>query len=97
MKPKLSPSLPILKEGRYSSPNKGEKNNDTKDRVCAGLMLLFLHLMIDIPLDRDYVEWCQIILTRLLSAIKQADSNVVVAQYKAQPTYSGKEEHCPMN
>ena len=70
VKLKLSPSSPILKEGKYSNPIQEAKDNDNKDKVCAGLVLSFLHLMIDISLDRDYMERHRLVLTRLISAIK---------------------------
>ena len=70
MKPKSPPSPPILKEDRYSNLNQEEKDNNTKDKVCMGLVLSFLRLMIDIPPDRDYVEQCRLVLTRLLVAIQ---------------------------
>ena len=56
MKPKSSLSLPILKEGRYSSLNQEAKDNDNDDKVCARLVLSFLHLIISILSDRDHVE-----------------------------------------
>ena len=70
IKPKSPPSPPILKEDRYSNLNQEEKDNNTKDKVCMGLVLSFLRLMIDIPPDRDYVEQCRLVLTRLLVAIQ---------------------------
>ena len=86
---KSPPSPPILKEERCSS--KKNKDNETKDKVFLGVALSYLHLMIDIPSDRDYAERHHITLTRLLSAVKQADPKSVIVQYEASPKCSGEE------
>ena len=54
--PKSPTSPPILKEGRYPSLNQEGKDKHTKDKVCIELALSFLHLIINVPSDRDYVE-----------------------------------------
>ena len=89
------PSPPILKEGKYSSnENKGAY---TENKVFLGATLSYLYLMIDIPSDKDYVEKYRTTLTRLLSAIRQADHKSVIVQYEAVPRYSGKEREVNAN
>lgn len=90
--PKSPSTPPILKEGRYSSSNEEHKADETKNKVFIGLTLSYLYLMIDIPSDRDHVERYRIVLTRLLSAIRQADPKAVIVQYEASLKYSGKEK-----
>ena len=73
---KPPPSPPILKEGKYSS--KENKVVDTENKVFLGVALSYLYLMIDIPSDKDHAEKYRITLTRLLSAIRQADPKSVI-------------------
>ena len=93
--PKPPPSSPILKEGKYSSQE--NKVLNTENKVFRGGALSYLYLMIDIPSDKDYVEKYRITLTRLLSAIKQADPKSVIVQHEATPRYSGKEKEVDAN
>ena len=95
MKLKSPPSLPILKESRYSNLTQEAKDNGNKDKVYIGVVLLFLCLMIDVLSDRDYIEQCRLVLTRLIAAIKHANPNAVVAQYEAQPQHLGRENTIP--
>jgi len=76
--PKSPSTPPILKEGRYSSSNEEHKADETKNKVFIGLTLSYLNLMIDIPSGRDHVERYRIVLTRLLSAIRQVDPKAVI-------------------
>ena len=90
--PKTPPSPPILKEGRYSNPKQDLTKDMSKATVFIDSTLTFLYLMIDVPSDRDHVERYCIIVTRLFSAIRQADPTVVLVQYETQPKYSGREK-----
>ena len=56
-----------------------------------GSTLTYLYLMIDIPMDRNHVERYRIIVTKLLSEIRQADPEAVLVQYEATPRYVGTE------
>ena len=92
---KPPPSPPILKEGKYSS--KENKVVDTENKVFLGAALSYLYLMIDIPSDKDHIEKHRITLTRLLSAIRQADPKSVIVQHEATPRCSGKEKEVDAN
>ena len=89
---KTPTSPPILKEGRYSNPKQDLTKDMSKATVFVGSTLTYLYLMIDVPPDRDHVERYRIVVTRLLSAIRQADPTAVLVQYETQPKYSGKEK-----
>ena len=89
---KTPTSPPILKEGRYSNPTHNLTKDSSKDKVFVGSTLTFLYLMVDIPSDKDHVERYRIVLTRLLSAIRQADPTAVLVQYETKPKYSGKQK-----
>ena len=95
--PKTPTSPSILKEGKYSKPNEEQKEDDTKDAVFIGPALSYLCTMIDIPSDRDHVERHRLVLTKLLTMIRQADPTAVVVQYETSPKYSGREKEVPAN
>jgi len=93
--PKPPPSSPILKEGKYSST--GDNVPVSENKVFRGGELSYLYLMLDIPSDRDCVEKYRMTLTRLLSAIRQADPKAVIVQYKATHRFSDHEKEVDAN
>ena len=95
--PKTPTSPPILKEGKYSNLREEQKEDDTKDKVFIGSALSYLYVMIDIPSDRDHVEKYRIVLTKLLTTIRQADPTAVIMQYETLPKYSGREKEVSAN
>jgi hypothetical protein len=84
-------SPPILKEGKYSNSNEDSTKDNPSNTVFMGSTLTYLYLMIDIPMDRNHVERYRIIVTKLLSEIRQADPEAVLVQYEATPRYVGTE------
>ena len=88
---KTPTSPPILKEGKYTNSDKDSTKNNPSDTVFINLNLTYLYLMIDIPMDRNHVERYRIIVTKLLSEIRQADPEAVLVQYEATPKYEGTE------
>ena len=47
---------------------------------------------LDVPSDRDHAERHRIAVTRLFSAIRQADPTAVLVQHETKPKTSGKEK-----
>ena len=64
------------------------------NEVYTGLSASFLHLIVDVPLDRDHAERYRLVLTRLLLAIKLANSNANIMEHKAEVERSNNEKHC---
>ena len=95
--PKTPTSPPILKEGKYSKLREEQKEDDAKDKVFIGSALSYLYIMIDIPSDRDHVEKYRLVLTKLLTTIRQADPTAVIVQYETLPKYSGREKEVSAN
>ena len=94
---KTPTSPPILKEGKYSNSNEDSTKDNPSNMVFMGSTLTYLYLMIDIPMDRNHVERYCIIVTKLLSEIRQADPEVVLVQYEMTPKYVGTEKEVGAN
>ena len=46
---------------------------DLIDLVCIGSVMTYLYLIVDIMIDRDYIERYWVVLSRLFSSTKAAD------------------------
>ena len=53
--------------------------------VCTTSSIIYLYLVLDVPLNRDYIGRYRLILSRLFSAMKRANSNAVITLYDSQP------------
>ena len=95
--PKTPTSPPILKEGRYSNTKKDSTDDNLKNMVFMGSTLTFLYLMIDVLINRNHMERCHIIVTKLLSEIRLADPTAVLVQCETTPKYVGAEKEVDAN
>ena len=66
-------SLPMLKRSTHAGNVIPDVVVDLMDLVCANVLLTYLCLMIDTPLERDHIERCRLMLRRLFLSIKSAD------------------------
>ena len=72
-----------------------EELEDNNDPVCTETMTTYLYLMVDVPLDRDYIGRYRTVLSRLFSSMKSTDPNIVIIPYKSLPDWEDCFIHCP--
>ena len=70
---------------------------DLQDPVCFELLVTYLYLMVNVPLDRDHIERYRIVLNRLFSSIRLANPNATIIQYEAEPKRSNNKNSCSQN
>ena len=83
MIPKIPKSLSALKKSTYTMDATQEELEDNNDPVFIGITITYLYLMVDVPLDKDYIGRYRIVLSRLFSSMKSANPNVVIIPYKS--------------
>ena len=85
MIPKMSKSPSALKKSTYTTSAALDELEDHNDPVYTGTLITYLYRIVDVPLDRDYIEKYRIVLSRLFSSIKSADPNIVIIPYEFTP------------
>ena len=75
-----SPSA--LKKSTCTSTQTSEKPIDSDNPVCTGMIVTYLHFMVDTPPDKDCIGQWRMILGRLLASMQTADPNAVIAPYE---------------
>ena len=83
--PKMPKSPSALKKSTYTMNATQEELEDNNDLVCTGTMITYLYLMVDVPLDKDYIGRYRIVLSRLFSSMKSANPNAVIIPYESLP------------
>ena len=83
--PKIPKSLSTLKKIIYTTNAAQEELEDHNDLVCIGTMITYLYLMIDVPLDKDYIGRYRIVLSRSFSSMKSTNPNAVIIPYESLP------------
>ena len=81
--PKTPKSPSVLKKSTYTTNAAQEELEDHNDPVCTGTMIIYLYLMVDVPLDRDYIGRYRIVLSRLFSSMKSANLNAATILYES--------------
>ena len=94
LQPKMAKSPPALRKSTYTSSTSIEVTEDSNDLVYIGSSITYLYLMVDVSPDRDYIGRYRVVLSRLFSAMKSTNLNVVIILYESTPVQLDDEFHC---
>ena len=73
------------------APKKKELE-EPKGSKCKGRAVTYLHIMIDVPPDKDYTGIHRLVLTKLFTSLKNADPEAVILPHEPVLERSTEEE-----
>lgn len=88
---KSKPPSVLKTSTRIVTPSKTELE-DPQDPVCKGRAVTYLHVMIDVPPDKDCAGRHRLVLAKLFTTLKTADPDAVILPYEVKPKILTEEE-----